>query len=216
MLHMPDLYSLDAFANRVRERFASRADVMAAVAGDQALNPDYEPARREGGFRSAAVLIAVCNIGGISHVLLTQRTDHLSSHSGQIAFPGGKIDQGETPVDAALREAQEEVGLTGAEVLGAFGTYYSGSGYAITPVVAVLSEEPQLVCSEDEVADAFWVPLAFLMDQRHHEVESLSFKGKERYFYVMPYDDGAQQRRIWGVTAGIIRTVQERLYGEVW
>jgi 8-oxo-dGTP pyrophosphatase MutT (NUDIX family) len=215
MLDTSDPFTLTAFADRVRQRFESRADVMAAIAGDQKLNPDYEPAKREGGFRDAAVLIAACNIDGVAHLLLTQRTDHLSSHSGQIAFPGGKIDEGETPIEAALREAQEEVGLEGAEVLGEFGTYYSGSGYAVIPVVAVLDEVPELVCSEEEVADAFWVPLSFLMDQKYHEIESLNFKGKDRHFYVMPYDDGTKPRRIWGLTAGIIRTVQERLYGEV-
>ncbi|MDA8869942.1 CoA pyrophosphatase [Rhizobiaceae bacterium] len=186
---------------------------MTAFAGDHALNPDYDPAEREDEFRRAAVLIAVADFDGEARVLLTQRTAHLSSHSGQIAFPGGKIDGDETAVEAALREADEEVGLRGAEVLGEFGSYFSGSGYEIVPVVAVLSAPPRLTLNEDEVADAFWVPLAFLMDQSSHLIESRTFKGNERFFYAMPYDDAGTQRRIWGVTAGIIRTVQERLYG---
>ncbi len=215
MLDTPDIYALPAFVERVRERFETRADVMAAVAGDHALNPDYDPAERPNGYKDAAVLFAVADIAGTASVLLTKRTAHLSSHSGQIAFPGGKIDDGETGLQAALREAEEEVGLRAAdmEVLGEFGTYYSGSGYAIAPVVAVLREQPRLTCNPDEVADAFWVPLSFLMDQRSHEIESLHFKGNERFFYVMPYDDDGTPRRIWGVTAGMIRMVQERLYG---
>lgn len=215
MLDKPDIYALPAFVARVRERFGSRADLMAAVAGDHALNPDYDPADRSDGYKDAAVLFAVAEINGTASVLLTLRTAHLSSHSGQIAFPGGKIDAGETGLQAALREAEEEVGLRAEdmEVLGEFGTYYSGSGYAIAPIVAVLNDAPVLACNPDEVADAFWVPLAFLMDQSFHEIESLHFKGNERFFYVMPYDDAGTSRRIWGVTAGMIRMVQERLYG---
>ena len=208
-----DLYAFDAFAERVRERFASRADAMAAMAGDHALNPDFDPARETRSYRRAAVLIAVARFDGDAWVLLTKRTEKLTSHSGQIAFPGGKVDPGETPVEAALREAHEEVGLQGLEVLGAFGPYFSGSGYEIVPVVALIEGRPELVISEDEVDDAFWVPLAFLMDQRTHRIESRRFKGNERFYYVMPYDDEGTERRIWGVTAGIVRTVQERLYG---
>ncbi|MEO1398203.1 MAG: CoA pyrophosphatase [Pseudomonadota bacterium] len=214
-----DLYSFDAFGARVRQRFESRADVLAATSGDHRLNPDYDPAERETPFKPAAVLIAVVDREEGASVLLTQRAEHLNSHKGQIAFPGGKIDVGETPVEAALREAHEEIGLEPDDVtvLGAMGTYYSGSGYSITPVIALVKGEPDFEINEDEVADLFEVPLRFLMDRDNLGQESLFFKGNERYFYVMSYADPAlsspDERRIWGVTAGIIGTVQERLYG---
>ena len=145
----------------------------------------------------------------------------MSSHSGQVAFPGGKLDQGESDVEAALREADEEVGLLArdVEVLGTFGTYYSGSGYAIAPVVGMVKGTPELNINENEVAAAFEVPLAFLMNQSNHNRQSRLWNEKEIFFYAMPYNDPSTQpnteRRIWGVTAGIIRMVQERLYGGV-
>ncbi|MEO0547985.1 MAG: CoA pyrophosphatase [Pseudomonadota bacterium] len=223
VLNPPDLYSFDAFTARVKQRFESRADVLAAVSGDHRLNPDYNPAERETPFKPAAVLIAVVNRDDGASVLLTQRAEHLNSHKGQIAFPGGKIDGDETPIEAALREAHEEIGLTPdcVTVLGAMGTYYSGSGYAITPVIAHVQGEPQFAINEDEVAELFEVPLRFLMDRENLTTESLMFKGNERHFYVMNYARSSKashtsahpERRIWGVTAGIINTVQERLYG---
>ena len=219
MLDTPDIYAPAAFRARVLDRFESRADVLAATGGDHALNPGYDPDTDERTFKPAAVLIAVREVEGEARVILTQRTDHLTSHKGQIAFPGGKLDAGEEAVAAALREAHEEIDLSpeDVEVLGAFGTYYSGSGYAIVPVVAMVTGDAPLTPNPDEVADIFEVPLGFLMDQRHHRIESREWKGIERFFYVMPYteiggDDGVE-RRIWGVTAGIIRMVQERLYG---
>ena len=215
MLDVADIYAPDAFAARVRERFASRADILAATGGDHALNPTFEPELRRRTFKPAAVLIGVRDDGGTARVVLTQRTEHLSAHSGQVAFPGGRLDEGEDAVSAALREAHEEIGLPArdADVLGTFGTYYSGSGYAIAPVVAMLRGAPDLTPNPDEVADIFEVPLAFLMDQACHRLESRHWKGQERFFYTMPYDDDGRERRIWGVTAGIIRMVQERLYG---
>ena len=215
MLDLADPYAPNAFAERVRQRFQSRADVMAAVGGDHAINPSFEPELETRAFKPAAVLIAVRDVGGEARVILTQRTEHLSSHSGQVAFPGGRLDEGEDGVAAALREAQEEVGLAPADVdvLGTFGTYYSGSGYAIEPVVGLVRGSPDLTPNPDEVAAIFEVPLAFLMDQRAHQLHSREWKGVERFFYVMPYDDEGTERRIWGVTAGIVRMVQERLYG---
>ncbi|MGI9364739.1 MAG: NUDIX hydrolase [Rhizobiaceae bacterium] len=215
----PDLYSVSAFRRRLSERFESRADILAAVGGDQALNPDHPMMVKERQFKPAAVLIPVIDRDGDATILLTQRTEHLSSHSGQVAFPGGKIDPGESPEQAALREANEEVGLEmqQIELLGTFGTYFSGSGYSISPVVGLIRGEPNLALNKDEVAAAFEVPLSFLMDQRNHNRESRFFEEKEVFYYTMPYPDAAVdppvERRIWGVTAGIIRMVQERIYG---
>ena len=212
-------YSAQAFRERVLERFESRANIMAAVSGDGMLNEGFDAMVTKRDLRDAAVLIPVIDRGGEATVLLTLRTDHLPSHKGQIAFPGGKLEEGETPVQAALREAEEEVGLHAdqVEVLGTFGNYLSGSGYRVFPVVAMVKGEVELTLCDEEVAEAFEVPLSFLMDQNSHKVESLTWKDKERFFYAMPYQDETsvppQERRIWGLTAGIIRTVQERLYG---
>ncbi len=214
-----NVYSTRAFRQRVMERFESRADVMAAIGGDHALNPDHEDLLVKREFRDAAVLIPVIDRGDDAHILLTQRAEHLSSHSGQVAFPGGKIDSGESAQGAAVREAHEEVGLDPGkiQVLGTFGTYFTGSGYSIAPVIAEVDGEPELMINRDEVAAAFEVPLAWLMDTDRYSVESRVWQGKERFFYAMPFQDHSVsppvERRIWGVTAGIIRMMRERLYG---
>ena len=217
----PNLYSTAAFEARVVERFNSRADVLAAVGGDQVLNPQHPMITQDREYKAAAVLIAIIDRDGEAMVLLTQRTEHLSSHSGQVAFPGGKIDRGESPQQAALREAQEEVGLESSQVrlLVTFGTYFTGSGYSIAPVVAIVEGEPELTLNEDEVAAAFEVPLSYLMDYNNHNRESRYFQDTEVFYYAIPYQDSVEQppveRRIWGVTAGIIRMVQDRIYGSV-
>ena len=215
----PDLYSAEAFEARVRERFESRADLFTAIGGDLTLNPNHPMIHEDKVYKPAAVLIPVVDRGGHATILLTQRTEHLSSHSGQVAFPGGKIDSGESPEAAALREAEEEVGLDRqqVDVIGTFGTYFTGSGYSIAPVVGMVRGDPVLSINEDEVAAAFEVPLAFLMDQKNHNRESRFWNEREIFYYTMPYADESEsppvERRIWGVTAGIIRMVQERLYG---
>lgn len=211
-------FSAASFERRVRQRFSRRADIMAALSGDDALNPQYADALAARELRHAAVLIPVIDRQPEATVLLTQRTEHLPSHKGQIAFPGGKIEPGETPVEAAMREAHEEVGLDPDEVrvLGAFGDYRSGSGFRVVPVVAIVKSTMSLTINKDEVSDVFEVPLSFLMSQESHAIESMTLGGTERFFYSMPWTDDSveppQERRIWGLTAGIIRTVQERLY----
>ena len=141
-------------------------------------------------------------------LLLTQRTPHLSTHSGQIAFPGGKRD--DTDPDAvavALREAEEEIGLprSHVEVLGRMPTYVTGSAFIITPVVALVHPGFDLRPNPDEVADVFEVPLSFLMDPRHHRRHAMAVNGHRREWYSMPYDDAGQERFIWGATAGMLR-----------
>lgn len=201
------------------ERFESRADVLAAIGGDQALNPNHPMLKQNQTYKAAAVLIAIVDREGEANVLLTQRTEHLSSHSGQVAFPGGKIDSGESPQQAALREADEEVGLHASQLrlLGTFGTYFTGSGYSIAPVVAMVEGEPELTINEDEVAASFEVPLAYLMDETNHSRQSRMFLDTEVFYYSIPYQDMAStppvERRIWGVTAGIIRMVKDRIFG---
>lgn len=213
-------FTSSEFRSVVEKRFQLRAHQLAESAGDHALNPDYAKEVETREFKDAAILFALVEGQPQPTVILTQRSDKLNNHSGQIAFPGGRIDNGETPVAAALREADEEIGLPAhsVEVLGTMGPYFSGSGYKIYPVVGIVKELPELTINEDEVAEIFHVPLSFLMDQAFHNIESLMFKGNERFFYTMPYQDNAVapvvERRIWGVTAGIVRVIQERLYGE--
>ncbi len=143
-------------------------------------------------------------------VLLTERTAHLTTHQGQIAFPGGKRD--DTDVDAAdtaLREAEEEIGLDRAlaEVIGSMPTYTTGTMFIITPVVALVRPDYRLVLNDYEVADAFEVPLDFLMDPAHHRKHALEFSGTRREWYSMPYVDERKERFIWGATAGMLRNL---------
>ncbi len=141
-------------------------------------------------------------------VLLTERTQHLSTHSGQIAFPGGKADEDDADaVATALREAQEELGLDRlfVQVLGTMPHYVTGSGFIITPVVALVQPGFSLSPNSYEVADVFEVPLEFLMDPAHHRRHVFEWEGVRREWFSMPYQDHATQRFIWGATAGMLR-----------
>ncbi len=161
--------------------------------------------------KEAAVLVPVVDRGSEATILLTQRTDHLPSHAGQISFPGGKIDPDDrTPLAAALREAEEEIGLTEpfVEPIGSLPPYLSNTGYLINPVVAVVRPGFQLVRNEGEVADIFEVPLRFLMSARNHQRNHVLLGGRQRLVFAMPYED----RYIWGVTAGILRLLYETVY----
>ena len=141
-------------------------------------------------------------------VLLTERTAHLSTHSGQVAFPGGRADpEDATPADTALREAEEEVGLARefVEVLGTLPTYVTGSSFIITPVVALVRPDCVLHPNPYEVADLFEVPLAFLLDPANHRRHVFDRDGVHREWFSMPYQDGDKTRFIWGATAGMLR-----------
>ncbi len=179
--------------------------------GDHRLNPDLRDLIVRPGLRDAAVLIPVVDHGDNATVLLTKRTERMRSHSGQIAFPGGTIDPTDaTPEEAALRETIEEIGLGAddVEIVGRMPDYTTGSGYRIAPVLGIVRPDYLVTINEDEVDDVFEVPLSFLMDPANHRRESRIWQEKERFYYTMPYG----QRFIWGVTAGIIRTLYERLY----
>jgi 8-oxo-dGTP pyrophosphatase MutT (NUDIX family) len=179
--------------------------------GDHRLNPDLRDLIVREGLRDAAVLIPVVDRGAEATVLLTQRTETLRSHSGQVAFPGGRIDPTDaSPEDAALRETFEEIGVPASaiEVIGRMPDYVTGSGYRIVPVLGIVTPPFELAINEHEVDVVFEVPLGFLMTVANHNRESRIWQGKERFYYTMPYGE----RFIWGVTAGIIRTLYERLY----
>jgi 8-oxo-dGTP pyrophosphatase MutT (NUDIX family) len=160
--------------------------------------------------RPAAVLVGIVD-RPIPTVLLTQRTSDLSSHAGQIAFPGGKIDpHDDTPLAAAVREAQEEIGLDAKfiEPIGYLDLYLTFSGFRILPSLARVSPDYTMTINPAEVADAFEVPLEFLMTPANHARKSRENRGVTRQYYEMPYEE----RYIWGVTAGIIRNLYERIY----
>ena len=149
--------------------------------------------------------------GSALSLILTERTEHLSSHAGQIAFPGGRIESHDaTPLEAALREAHEEIALDPAfvEPLGYLEPYRTGTGFIISPAVALVRPGFKLTPNPAEVADVFEVPLAFLMSEANHRIDSRIWRGAERRFYAMPYGE----RYIWGATAGIIRTLYRRLF----
>ena len=167
--------------------------------------------RFPGPLRPAAVLVPIVTHPEAATVILTTRPSGMRDHSGQIAFPGGKIDPGDrTPCDAALREAEEEIGLRrpDAEPIGYLDPYVTGTGFVVIPTVALV--DPAFVPSPDprEVADAFEVPLAFLMDPANHQRHQREIGERIRQFYAMPF--GA--RFIWGATAGIIRNLYDRLF----
>jgi len=177
--------------------------------GDRGNDRMLEIVAREQPVRPAAVLIAV-----VDHpqptVLLTQRSVHLNEHAGQISFPGGKIDATDTsPLDAALREAEEEIGLTRdfVDPIGYLDLYGTSFGFRILPTVARVRPGFNLRINEAEVVDAFEVPLAFLMDPANHQMHSKEFRGIERSYYAMPF----AERYIWGATAGILRVLYERV-----
>jgi 8-oxo-dGTP pyrophosphatase MutT (NUDIX family) len=141
-------------------------------------------------------------------LILTQRATHMSTHAGQIALPGGKLDPEDADATAAaLREAQEEIGLSPdhVEVLGTLPEYVTGTAFIITPVVALVRPGFELVPNPHEVDDVFEVPLAYLMNPLHHRRHAHDFEGVVRQWYSMPYQDGDRERFIWGATAGMLR-----------
>ena len=203
------------FFDRARARL--RFDIPAGLtdpslipaSGDQGTDRMLEILAREQPIRPAAVLVPL-----VDHpqptVLLTQRAAHLNDHAGQISFPGGKIDATDaSPLDTALREAEEEIGLSREFVdpVGYLDLYGTSFGFRILPTVARVRPGFKLRINQSEVDDAFEVPLAFLMNPANHQLHSKEFRGMERSYYAMPYED----RYIWGATAGILRVLYERI-----
>ena len=157
-------------------------------------------------FRPAAVLVPLVRRESGITVLLTQRTEDMPSHAGQIAFPGGRKQAEDADAKAtALRETEEEVGIsrTFVQVVGEVDHYRTGTGYEISPVVGIVTPGFTIHADPREVADVFEVPLSHFLDAQNHRIDSRIFQGRERRFYAMPYGD----RYIWGATAGMLKNL---------
>lgn len=184
-----------------REAFARSREV--AVPQEQGVPDTLKP---------AAVLVPVVTREDGLTMLLTRRTDHLHDHPGQVSFPGGRVDEeDESAVATALREAEEEIGLPRERVqlLGQLPLYRTGTGFEVTPVVGLVAPPFELTLDPFEVAEAFEVPLAFLLDYRNHQRHSVEVRGRMREYWAMPYDG----YYIWGATAGMIVTLCRQLRG---
>ena len=197
--HLPAVPAAGQTPQALRARFAHPPRWQPEVRKDARFAP-RTPAH-------AAVLVPLVLREELT-VLLTQRTEQLSTHSGQVAFPGGRQDPEDADATAtALREAQEEVGLDPGqvEVLGSLPVYETGPAFMVTPVVALVQPDAPLHPNPYEVADVFEVPLRFLLDPAHHQRHRLHWQGLEREWFSMPYLDAGRERYIWGATAGMLR-----------
>jgi 8-oxo-dGTP pyrophosphatase MutT (NUDIX family) len=216
--HAPIAQTVTArdFFARARERLSLTVPAgltdptVPATRGDLDLDPKIWEEAGVTARTPAAVLVPIVDRSEPT-VLLTLRTTELNSHAGQIAFPGGKIEpQDQTPLAASIREAKEEIGLNPDLVapLGYLDLNLTFSGFRILPLVARVDPNYHLTLNHAEVAEAFEVPLVFLMTPANHLRKTRDWKGIIRHYYEMPYGD----RRIWGVTAGIVRNLYERIY----
>jgi 8-oxo-dGTP pyrophosphatase MutT (NUDIX family) len=159
--------------------------------------------REERTLMPAAVLVPLVQRATGLTVLLTQRTDHLIHHGGQISFPGGRVEHHDAnPIETALRETEEEIGLhrRHVDIVGLLDTYQTVTGFSITPVVSFIEPVFELNPDPFEVADVFEVPLSFTMDSRNHQYREKMYQGQPRGFYVIPYEN----RYIWGATAAML------------
>jgi 8-oxo-dGTP pyrophosphatase MutT (NUDIX family) len=179
---------------------------------DPALASVQEPGLSDGtAVTCAAVLVPIVMRESGLTMLLTQRTAHLRDHAGQVSFPGGRCEPDDaTPVATALREAEEEVGLTAdqVEVIGQLPEYRTGTGFSVTPVVALVSPPLNLKLDDFEVAEVFEPPLDFLLDTGNHQRHSIEIRGALREYWAMPW----QGYYIWGATAGMLVSLHRFLF----
>lgn len=203
--HLPAVDMRRLVPGALRQRFAEPPVWQPEVLVEKRFT-DRQPAH-------AAVLVPIMEpaaAGGLATVLLTERAANLSTHSSQVAFPGGRIDATDaSAAAAALREAYEEVGLApgDAEVIGQLPTYVTGTAFIVTPVVALVRRGALLQPNPGEVADLFEVPLQFLMTPANHRRHVFDWQGEQREWFSMPYTDNGRERYIWGATAGMLRNL---------
>jgi 8-oxo-dGTP pyrophosphatase MutT (NUDIX family) len=193
--------------DQLLERLQTVPRNLARLSGDEN-HPDGK------GLTPAAVLVGIVPRHAVPHVILTQRTDHLRDHAGQISFPGGRVEpQDRTTADTALREAHEEIGLEPdrVEIIGRLPAYRTVTGFRVEPVVGWIDQPNVYRPDPFEVADVFEVPLSFIVDARNHQRASRMRNGQKRSFYVLPYEG----RYIWGATAGMLVNFASLLNAEV-
>lgn len=189
----------------LRSRLETALATPGRPSSDYDLNADVTPPERV--LRDAAVLIGVVDQPE-PVILLTKRSSALKHHPGQIAFPGGKVDAGDTDViAAALREAREEIALDAVEVLGTLSPHETVTGFNVTPVLALVSPGFVPVPEPGEVAEAFEVPLAHLMEPANYLVESRRWRGQKRYYFTVPWGP----YYVWGATARMLRALADRI-----
>lgn len=190
----------------LRRNFARSGVHSVTIYGDQGARPEASE------LTPASVLVPIVLREAEPTVLFTRRTAHLKSHSGQISFPGGRAEPGDSGAEqTALRETREEIGLVPEriELLGRLGDYHTRTGYRITPVVGVVLPPFELNPDRNEVDEVFEVPLAFLMEPVNHQRHSRDFQGEVRHYFAIPWRD----YYIWGATAGMLVNLQRRLSG---
>lgn len=179
--------------------------------GDYDLNPEYHSIRSRMPLQPAAVLLPLVERPDGFHLILTQRTDHLHHHPGQICLPGGRYDSTDHSLtETALRETEEEIGLPRQfiEIVGYLDSYETVTGFLIAPIIGFVSTGFELTLDSFEVAAAFEVPLSFIVEPRHYEQIRIQHANQSQIHYVLQY----QQWRIWGATAGILINFYQRLY----
>ncbi|MFN3860484.1 MAG: CoA pyrophosphatase [Roseateles sp.] len=199
--HLPAVPAHALTVSAIRARLQESSEWTPEFAGDGGRFADRQPA-------GAAVLVPLVQRESGLQLLLTRRTDHLRDHAGQISFPGGRVEpEDDGPVATALRETEEEIGLgrQHIEVIGQLPVYSTVTAFQVTPVVAVVTPGFTLRLDEFEVAEAFEVPLAFLMDPAHHRHHRFEFGGVERRFLSMPWQGPQREYFIWGATAAMLR-----------
>jgi len=207
--HLPAVPDLALTASAVRARLAAVAAWTPEFTGDGGLFADREPA-------GAAVLVPLVQREAGLNLLLTRRTDHLRDHAGQISFPGGRVEpEDDGPIATALRETEEEIGLSRQhiEIIGQLPVYSTVTAFQVTPVVGLVEPGFTLQLDDFEVAEAFEVPLAFLMNPAHHRHHRFEFGGSERRFLSMPWQAEEREYFIWGATAAMLRNLYRLLSG---